>query len=125
MKSLFEQNGGTYREENGYLIPDLTVEDSEWNISIYGRRHLQYIKQHRRALYSSLMISGKLKDYLQDIDNQAAELRETLIQQYKTQYGITEKLKAENQMEWVGLMNNINRQAEETILSEIVYADVT
>ena len=70
------------------------------------------------------MINGKLKDYLQDIDNQAIFLREFLIPKYKAQYGITEKLKAENQMEWVGRMNTINNQVEETILSEIVYGVV-
>ena len=80
MKSLFEQMGGTYREENGYLIPNLTLPDEEQvEIGVWGQRHLRYIKQHRKALYLNLLTSGKLNGYLADLDKQAEEMFSQLV----------------------------------------------
>ena len=108
MKSLFEQMGSTYREENGYLIPNLTLPDEEQiEIGVWGMRHLQYIKHHRKGFYTALALNCKVNRYLADINDQAEEKFDTLILQYKTAEGITEQLKAANQMEWVGRMNNI------------------
>ena len=123
MKSLFEQMGGTYREENGYLIPNLTLpEEEQVEIGIWGQRHLEYIKHHRKGFYTSLLIGCELNRYLADVNKQAEEMFDTLISQYKTAEGITEQLKAANQMEWVGRMNNIRQMAMEKVNNEIIYS---
>ena len=122
MKSLFEQMGGTYREENGYLIPNLTLpEEEQVEIGIWGQRRLEYIKHHRKGFYTSLVIGCELNRYLADINRQAEEMFDTLISQYKTSEGITEQLKADNQMEWVGRMNNIRQRATEIVNHDIIY----
>lgn len=118
--NLFEQNGGTYCNENGYFIPNLTIPESK-PIGKYGMLCRDYLKQHRRTFYDTLFTTGRLNDYLADIDTQACELKETLLSQYKAQNGVTEQLKADNQMEWVRLMNTIAHQIDEVILSEIVF----
>ena len=103
MKSLFEQMGGTYREENGYLIPNLTLPDEEQvEIGVWGQQHLRYIKQHHKVRYVNLLTSGKLNGYLADIDKQAEDMFFRLVKQMAECEGVTEKLKADNQMEWVG-----------------------
>ena len=117
--SLFEQNGGTYRNENEYLIPNLTIPENK-PIGKYGMLCRDYLKQHRRIFYDTLLMTGRLNDYLADIDTQACELKETLLPQYKTQNGVTEQLKTDNQMEWVRLMNTIAHQIDEVVLSEII-----
>ena len=122
MKSLFEQMGGTYREENGYLIPNLTLpEEEQVEIGIWGQRRLEYIKHHRKGFYTSLVIGCELNRYLADINKQAEEMFDTLISQYKTSEGITEQLKADNQMEWVCRMNNIRQRAAEIVNHDIIY----
>ena len=122
MKSLFEQMGGTYREENGYLIPNLTLpEEEQVEIGIWGQRRLEYIKHHRKGFYTSLVIGCELNRYLADINKQAEEMFDTLISQYKTSEGITEQLKADNQMEWVGRMNNIRQRVTEIVNHDIIY----
>ena len=122
MKSLFEQMGGTYREENGYLIPNLTLpEEEQVEISIWGQRRLEYIKHHRKGFYTSLVIGCELNRYLADINKQAEEMFDTLISQYKTSEGVTEQLKADNQMEWVARMNNIRQRATEIVNHDIIY----
>ena len=122
MKSLFEQMGGTYREENGYLIPNLTLpEEEQVEIGIWGQRRLEYIKHHRKGFYTSLVIGCELNRYLADINRQAEEMFDTLISQYKTSEGITEQLKADNQMEWVGRMNNIRQRTTEIVNHDIIY----
>ena len=122
MKSLFEQMGGTYREENGYLIPNLTLpEEEQVEIGIWGQRRLEYIKHHRKGFYTSLVIGCELNRYLADINKQAEEMFNTLISQYKTSEGITEQLKADNQMEWVGRMNNIQQRAIEVVNEELIH----
>ena len=122
MKSLFEQMGGTYREENGYLIPNLTLPDEEQiEIGIWGQRHLEYIKRHRKGFYTALVLDCKLNRYLSDINKQAEEMFDTLISQYKTSEGIAEQLKGDNQMEWVCKMNNIKQRVTESINENIIY----
>ena len=122
-KSLFEQLGGTYHEENGYLIPDLRLpNEGEQPISVFGRRHLDYLKQYRRVTYINLLTSGRLNTYLVEIDKQAQERFERLIEQMKQSQGITEQLKAENALEWTGRMNNIRACAREIVEKEIIYA---
>ena len=122
-KSLFEQLGGTYHEENGYLIPDLKLPDEEEQpIGVFGRRHLDYLKQYRRVIYINLLTNGRLNTYLADIDNQAQERFDRLIEDMKHTQGITEQLKAENALEWVGRVNNILACAREIVEKEIIYA---
>ena len=122
MKSLFEQMGGTYREENGYLIPNLTLPDEEQvEIGIWGQRRLEYIKHHRKGFYTSLVIGCELNRYLADINKQAVDMFETLVKEFKQAEGITEKLKADNQMEWVARMNNIRSRATEIVNHDIIY----
>ena len=122
-KTIFEQMGGTYHEENGYLIPNLTLPpEEEQPISVWGQRHKRYLKEHRRATYTALLTSGKLSTYLASINEQAQERFERLIEGMKQAQGITEQLKAENNLEWTGRMNNIRACAREIVEKEIVYA---
>ena len=122
MKSLFEQLGGTYHEENGYLIPDLRLPaEEEQPIGTWGQRHLDYLKQYRRVTYTNLLTSGKLNAYLADIDRQAQERFEQLIEGMKQAQGITERLKEENALEWVQHLNNIRACAREIVNEEIIY----
>lgn len=121
MKSLFEQNDGTYRKQGDYLIPYLTLLESDENsIGVYGQRHLNYLQEHRKLTYINLLTSGKLNAYLADIDNQAQERFELLVTQMKNAQCITEQLKADNPMEWVGRMNCIRQQVEELVLRELI-----
>lgn len=122
-KSLFEQLGGTYHEENGYLIPDLRLPDEEEQpIGLFEQRHLRYLKQYRRGTYINLLTSGRLNTYLAEIDKQAQGRFERLIEDIKQEQGITEQLKAENALEWTGRMNNIRACAKEIVDKEIIYA---
>ena len=122
MKSLFEQLGGTYHEENGYLIPDLRLPtEEEQPIGTWGQRHLDYLKQHRKVTYTNLLTSGRLGVYLVDIDRQAQERFERLIEGMKQAQGIMEQLKAENALEWVGQLGNIRACAREIVEKEVIY----
>ena len=121
-KSLFEQLGGTYHKENGYFIPDLRLPaEEEQSIGTWGQRHLDYLKQFRKAAYTNLLTSGKLNAYLSDIDRQAQERFERLIESMKQAQGITEQLKAENALEWVGQLGNIRACAREIVEKEMIY----
>ena len=121
-KSLFEQNGGTYRQVGDYLLPNITLPEEETvHIGIWGRRHKLYLKQNHRVLYMNLLTSGKLNSYLADIDKQAEDMLFRLVKQMAKREGVTEALKAENQMEWVGRMNNICNQATEFVNAELIY----
>ncbi len=121
-KSIFEQLGGTYRKESDYLIPCLAVPTEEEHlIGIWGQRHLDYLKQYRKVTYTNLLTSGKLNAYLADIDRQAQERFERLIEDMKRTQGITEQLKAENALEWTGRLNNIRICVIEIINKEIIY----
>ena len=121
MKTLYEQLGGTYREENGRLIPEIKLpEQTDYKIGKYGRMHLDYIKQHRRGRYTTLLIEGKLNTRLHEIDLEANEMLETTIACLATVRGIDEDLKARDMLRWVAEMNNIKTSAEEIVLQEVV-----
>ena len=115
----------TYTEVNGYLIPNLIMPDDGLDedvyIGIWGQRRLNYLKNHRRVLYANLLTSGKLRTHLHEINVTAHERSERIIEQMMKAEGVTEQLKAENQMEWVGRVNNIRHQANEIINSELIY----
>ena len=116
-QSLYEQNGGTYREENGHLIPNLFLSESnEQPIGKYGLIHLDYLKKHRRGTYTTLLTEGRLNAYLAFIDQGAKEMLEDLIIKFAEKDGITENMKARNQLEWVQKMNSIKAFAEESVI---------
>ena len=122
-KSIFERLGGEYEQQGDYLIPRLTVPaEEEQPIGIWGQRHLDYLKQYRKVTYTNLLTSGKLNTYLADIDRQAQERFERLIEGMKQAQGITERLKEENALEWVQRLNNIRACAREIVNEEIIYA---
>ena len=113
----------TYTLRGDYLIPDLTVPKAE-PVGMYGRVCAEYLRKNRHTFYSTLLMTGKLSDYLTDIDRQAEELKNTLLPKYKKQYGITEQLKAVNQMEWVRLMNTIAHIIDEIIYTDVIYGGI-
>ena len=116
-----ESNGLWYELQGDYYIPCLKLPDEEQvEIGIWGQRHLEYIKHHRNGFYTALVLDCKLNRYLADINKQAEEMFDTLISQYKTAEDITEQLKADNQMEWVGRMNNIRDKATEIVTNELM-----
>ena len=120
-KSLFEQLGGTYRKESDYLIPCLTVPaEEEQPIGVWGQRHLDYLKQYRKVTYTNLLTSGRLNTYLAEIDRQAQERFERLIEGMKQAQGITERLKEENALEWTGRLNNIRACARGIVYKEMI-----
>ena len=120
--SLYETFGGTYREENGHLVPNVTLpEQTDYQIGKYGRMHLDYIKQHRRGRYTTLLTEGKLNTRLHEIDLEANEMLETIIPRLATETGIDENLKARDMLRWVAEINNIKASAEELVLNEIIY----
>ena len=122
MNMIFEQMGGRYVQSGDYLIPDLILPDSEQRpIGKYGRMRQAYLKEHHPGLYSRLILSGKLYEHLVEVERACQERLETMIPQMAKQQGVTEKLKARDQLSWVGRMNEIQHSAEETILAEIVY----
>ena len=122
-KSLFEQLGGTYSRMGDYLLPNITLpEQEERPIGVWGQRRLQYLKQHRRISYTNLLVSGKLNEHLADITEQAEDMFARLIKQMAEREGVSEQLKAENQMEWVGRMNNIRNRAMEIVNAELIYS---
>ena len=121
-KSFFERNGGTYRQVGDYLLPNLTIDESEQQpIGKYGRMRKRYLKEHRRVLYTNLLVTGKLDQHLAAIDKACEERMELLMQQMAKQEGVTEVLKATDQMEWVRRMNSIRSRTEEIVLHELVY----
>lgn len=122
MKNLYETLGGTYHEENEHLIPNVTLhEQTDYQIGKYGRMHLDYIKQHRRGRYTTLLTEGKLNARLHEIDLEANEMLETIIPRLAIERRIDEDLKARDMLRWVAEMNNIKTSAEEIVLREVVY----
>ncbi len=122
MKSLFEQMGGTYRAEGDYLLPNLIPPDTGSRpIGKYGRMRLNYLKGHHRTLYTSLVLNGTLWGHLSGIDRSCNERLAHIIPAMARREGVTEALKASDQMEWVRRMNSIHNRAEEIILTELVY----
>lgn len=121
-KTIFEKMGGTYTQVGDYLLPNLELpEEEQQPIGVWGQRHRRYLKEHRRATYATLLTGGKLNDYLADIDRQAEELFSRLVKQMAEAEGVTETLKAANQMEWVGRMNSIRSRAMEIVNNELIY----
>ena len=122
-KTIFEEMGGTYTQVGDYLLPDLELpEEEQQPIGVWGQRHRRYLKEHRRATYATLLTSGKLNSYLVHIDRQAEELFSQLVKQMVETENITETLKADDPMEWVGRMNNIRNRAMEMVNNGLIYA---
>ena len=110
----------TYHDESGYLIPDLIAPDSP-TIGVWGMRRLKYLRQHRKPIYSGMLMTGTLNAHLEEIDRTAEEMTELLMAQMAEREGVTEQLKAEDQMAWVQAMNSIRSRAEEIVLAELIY----
>lgn len=123
MNPLFEQMGGTYRREGDFLIPNLVLPDTgDYQIGKYGRMRRRYLKEHRKVLYTNLLTSGNLRCHLAKIDQACNERIESIVSAIAEQEGVTEALKAADQVEWVRRMNSIRNRAEEIVLTELVYA---
>lgn len=122
MKSIFAQIGGTYTLQGDYCLPNLTlpVED-ERHIGVWGQRRLRYLKQHHKVLYYNLLTSGKLHSHLADIEEQAQTFFSRLVKEYAEKEGVTEQLKATDQMAWVRRMNNIRSRVIEVVSKELIY----
>ena len=122
MKTLYEQLGGTYREENGRLILEMKLpEQTNYQIGKYGQFYLDYIKNHRRGRYTTLLTEGKLNARLHEIDLEANEMLDSIISRLAAERGIDENLKARDMLRWLAEMNNIKANAEEIMLKEVVY----
>ena len=122
MKSIFEEMDGTYRQVGDYFIPNLVLpDDGEYQIGKYGRMRRSYLKEHRPVLYANLLTSGTLHRHLAEIDQACNERMAIIVSDMAKQEGVTEALKAADQMEWVRRMNSIRSRAEEIVLTELVY----
>ena len=121
LKERITENGIDYILVGDYYIPNLKLPEENRPIGRYGRLHREYLKQEHPARYSSLILTGKLWTYLADLNEQAEERLDLIMEQMKAAEGVTEELKAQNQLEWVGRMNNIRSRAEEIINSELIY----
>lgn len=120
MQTTFEKLGGTYRQVGDYLLPNIEVPESP-QIGIWGQQRLQYLRTNKNVLYMTMLMSGTLKDHLEEVDKSADEMYDLLVNQLKTQEAVTEELKASNQMEWVQRMNNIRNRAAEIVYKELIY----
>lgn len=123
MKTIFENNGGTYTQVGDYLLPNLslTAEETETNIGVCAMRHKRYLKQNHKVRYYNLLTSGKLDLYLVDIEEQAQNLFSRLVKDIAEKENVTEKLKSDNAMLWVQKMNNIRNRATEIVNSQIIF----
>lgn len=121
MEMIFERLGGTYRQVGDYLFPNIEVPESP-QIGIWGQRRLQYLRTNKRVLYTTMLMSGALKDHLEEADQSATEMFDLLVTQLEAQEGVTEELKANNQLDWVQRMNNIRNRAAEIVYEELIYA---
>ncbi len=122
MKSIFEQSGGTYTMQGDYRLPNITLPaEEERPIGVWGQRRLRYLKQHHRVLYYNLLTSGKLHSHLADVEEQAQNLFSRLVKEYAEKEGVTEQLKAADQMKWVQRMNSIRERVMETVYSDVVF----
>ena len=118
-----ERNGLWYELQGDYYIPCLVLDEEEIKpIGMWGRKHLRYIKEHRPVLHTTLLLSGKLNSHLAEIDNRATEMFDRQVKQLAEKEGITEQLKAQDQMTWVSAMNNIRNRAEDIVNAEIIFA---
>ena len=117
-----EQTGISYTLQGDYYLPNLALpEQDDEPIGLWGQRHLKYIKQHRKILYINLLTSGKLKGYLADLNEQAEDMFSRLVKQTAEREGVTEQLKADNQMDWIARMNNIRNRATEIVNNDWIY----
>ena len=120
MKSLYEQLGGTYHQEGDYLIPDLVPPQSP-RIGVWGLRRKNYLLKNRELIYTAMLLGGMLNAHLEEVNRQAEEMLFRLVDQMARAEGITEQLKATDQMAWVGAMNDIRARAEEMVYTELIY----
>ena len=120
MQTTFEKLGGTYRQVGDYLLPDIEAPESP-QIGIWGQRRLQYLRANKKVIYTTMLMGDTLKDHLEEVDKSADEMYEQLTLQMKAQEGVTEKLKASDQMEWVQKVNNIRHRAAEVVYKELIY----
>ena len=123
MKTIFENNGGTYTQVGDYLLPNLSLlaEEKETNISIWAMRHKRYLKQNHKVHYYNLLTSGKLNSYLADIEEQAQNLFSRMVKDLAEKERVTEELKATDMMLWVRKMNNIRNRATEIVYEQVIY----
>ena len=122
MKTNFENIGGSYSQQGDYLLPNLTPPtENEKQIDVWGMRHKRYLKSNHRVLYYNLLTSGKLNNYLADVDKRAKNLFEQTLKSLVEQEQVTENLKAENMMLWVQKMNNIRNRAREIVNEQVIY----
>ena len=122
MKTIFEEMGGTYRQVGYYFIPNITLlDDGEYQIGKYGRMRRNYLKEHRKVLYTNYVVEGTLFKHLSEIDQACNERMAIIVSDMARQEDVTEALKAADQMEWVRRMNSIRSRAEEIVLTELVY----
>lgn len=122
-KTIFEEMGGTYTQVGDYFLPDLELPEKETqSIGIWGQRHKRYLKENKRATYATLLTSGKLNSYLADIDEQAENMFLRVVKQMADREGITEQMKAGNQLEWVRKRNNILNRVREIVNEELIFS---
>ena len=125
IQTFFEEMGGTYSRHGDYLLPNIMLpqeEESTEPIGTWGRQHLDYIRQYKQVQYTNLLTSGKLYSYLADVDKRATDFYFRTVTALAAKEGVTEQLKAENQMLWVQKMNNIDSRATEMVNAEIIFA---
>lgn len=122
-KTIFEEMGGTYTQVGDYLLPDITIpaEEEREAIGLWGQRHARHLKEHHKVLYMNLLTSGKWHSYLVDIDKQAEDMFFRLVKEYADRQGVTKQLKADDQREWIGRMNNIQACVREVVGKELIY----
>jgi len=119
-RTIFEQMGGTYHKHGEFLFPNLAVNTFLY-VGIWGERRRQYLREHQKAIYTGLLLSGKLNNHIAEINRQAEGIFFQLVKQLAEQEGITEQFKAQNQIEWIRKMNNIRNWVEEIIYNELIY----
>ena len=124
MQSTFEKLGGTYKQVGDYLLPDVEVPENP-EVGFWGMRRRQYLLEHQPALYTALFLGGKLADHLQEIDRSATQMYYQLLDQLKARNGVTEQLKATDQMKWVRRMNAVHHEAAEIVAKELIYDEAT
>ena len=124
MKSTFEELGGTYKQVGDYLLPDVEVPENP-GVGFWGMQRRKYLLDHQPALYTALFLGGKLSDHLREIDRSATQMFDQLVDQLKTRNGVTEQLKATDQMKWVRRLNAIRHEAAEIVAKELIYNEAT
>jgi len=123
MKSIFEENGGTYTQIGDVQIPDLVMDlQPEGEIGVWGWRRKRYLKEHKKGMYNAMLLNGSLTQHLIDTNTVALDLMDTLVKQMAKTEGVTEELKKQDQMEWVRRMNNIRNRAEEIVRNDLIYS---